>query len=191
MNKPIAESTAAIEEHLLRLDRPTLQLLNPGISSELVATELTQRGLHAGEDLIALFAWRNGTRAGPAILLDDMWLMPGYYLLTFEDALHTYDRFVNEHGENRLWFPVLTTESGCWVFVDCSNATDQPVYHFTFEDPDHEQRHSSIKDMLAGIAEGFARGVFFVDADGWFDMDDDAFWALARELNPGSSYWIE
>ncbi|MFS2087739.1 hypothetical protein [Paenarthrobacter nicotinovorans] len=78
MRRSIAESTAVIVYQMERTWRATPGLLNPGLSREQIEVEFTARGLHAGDDLLALFGWRNGTRAGQDVLLDDMWL-PGYY----------------------------------------------------------------------------------------------------------------
>lgn len=38
---------------------------------------------------------------------------------------------------------------------------------------------------------GFERTLFFVDGDGYLEMDDLAFAVVAAELNPHVPWWVE
>jgi hypothetical protein len=43
--------------------------------------------------------------------------------------------------------------------------------------------------LLRTLAEAFEREVFFVDPNGYMEMDDLVFGDLAAELNPDVSWW--
>ncbi|MFK4640159.1 hypothetical protein ABIA52_003048 [Paenarthrobacter histidinolovorans] len=191
MKHDMTVSMTTIDESLAQLQLGASKLLRPGLPAQTVTEELSARGLRPGADLIALYGWHDGTNSEPNVLLNDMYLMPGYYLLSLGEALETYDRFVNEYQENSSWLPLLEDNAGGYIFVDCSATDRQPVYDFDFENVENKLRHSSIQDMLATLAVAFTQGIFFKDEDGWFDMDSDAFWKLAARMNPTAQYWAE
>jgi len=43
--------------------------------------------------------------------------------------------------------------------------------------------------MIETLADCYAQGAFFVNADGFLDMDDDAHQRIARQHNPGVTEW--
>jgi hypothetical protein len=45
--------------------------------------------------------------------------------------------------------------------------------------------------MLATIAAGFERGLFFIDGSGYLEMDDLAYVALATELDSRVPWWVD
>ncbi|MDO6142724.1 SMI1/KNR4 family protein [Paenarthrobacter aurescens] len=191
MKRDMTALMTTIDESLAQLQLGASKLLRPGLPAQTVTEELTARGLRPGADLIALYGWHDGTNSDPDVLLNDMYLMPGYYLLSLAEALEIYDRFVNEYHENSSWLPLLEDNAGGYVFVDCSAIDHQPVYDFNFENVENKLKHNSIRDMLATLAAAFTQGIFYKDGDGWFDMKDDAFWKLAAKMNPTAQYWTE
>jgi hypothetical protein len=189
MTQELSTLMALIDGHLDRLELGAAKYLRPGLPPNAVVDELTARDLRAGDELIALFAWHDGTEVGPDISLNDMWLMPGYYLFTFEEALRTYDLFVNEFEGNPSWFPILEDNFGGYMFVDCARIDQQPVYDYDFENVNNELKHRSIQEMLTTIETAFSRGIFFKNSEGLFDKDWDLFWTMAGEINPSATYW--
>ena len=63
------------------------------------------------------------------------------------------------------------------------------VRHFRIEESAQPVEFHSLQEVLVTLAAAFARGVFFVDGDGYLEMDDLAFAALAAELNPNVPWW--
>jgi|UPI00057CAD0F cell wall assembly regulator SMI1 len=189
MTKSLAQSTRIIDEYTHRLKRPTRSLYDPGASIKAIVDPLRQRGLHVSDELIALYSWHNGTHADEETVLGDMHIMPGYYFLSLEEALATYDEFVNTLNKNPAWFPLLSDGAGGYAFLDCSASETQPIYDFMFDEPDHKVIFCSIEDMLRTFAEAYVRGVFFVGEDGFLDMDSSEYDELAAEMNPNANYW--
>ena len=63
--------------------------------------------------------------------------------------------------------------------------------HFWIDEVEHPIEFSSLSAMLATLAAGFERGIFYVDPSGYLEMDDLVFGGLATELNPDVTYWRE
>jgi hypothetical protein len=59
------------------------------------------------------------------------------------------------------------------------------------EEAEHPIEFSSLGAMFTTLAQGFERGIFFVDPRGYMEMDDGVFDALATELNPQVEYWLD
>ncbi|MFK0005095.1 hypothetical protein [Paenarthrobacter sp. NPDC090522] len=191
MTRSIEESTALIEGYLRDLHIPVAGRLRPGLAADEVQSALRPRGLEPGSDLLALYAWHDGTSWEGDPALNDLHLVPGLYFPALDESLIIYDQFVNELGENPSWFPILTDGGSAYSFIDLSRIEDQPIYHFTFEDLEHEKQYESVKNMLDTIVEAYLKRIFFVGTDGWLDNRWEAHAELARELNPGAAYWVD
>ena len=131
----------------------------------------------------ALYAWRDGTETAGVGSVDDIHLFPGFYLLSLEDAVANYQSFEADHRWTPGWLPVFANGGGDFYVTDLGGDTAGVVRHFRIEETEHPIEFLTIDDMLTTIAAGFRRGVFYVDADGYLEMDDLAFGPLAAELN--------
>ncbi|WP_416416140.1 SMI1/KNR4 family protein [Paenarthrobacter aromaticivorans] len=187
MMKSVPESTATIDEQLARLQRPTVQLLNPGMDGQEIRRRFDANGLQLGRELAALYSWHDGTKVAPGVFLDDAHLIPGFYLMSVDEAFRTLEE-LKKRDVNPSWLPILTNGGGDFSFVDCSKPEIQPIFNFRFEQEVHRLQFLSVRDMLATFAEAYERGVFVLD-DGWLEMDDDAYWELALTLNREADYW--
>ena len=162
-----------IENHLVRLGREALlSSLQPGLHLTEVKRQLAGSGLRSLE-LESLYSWRNGSATDKIAVLDDLHIMPGFYLLSLEDALENYRVFVADARWTVGWLPILENGGGDFYAVDTSvKVGPQPVYAFRIEQGHHPIEFNSIADMFGTFAEAFERGVFFVDVDGYLEMDD-------------------
>lgn len=177
-----------IDEHLVRLQRPTALLLNPGTDdAEEVRLRFEANGLSLGRELAALYGWHNGTNVAPGVVLDNAHLLPGFYLMSIDEAFGTFEE-MKAFNVNPSWVPILANGGGDFSFIDCSTADIQPIYSFRFEQDVHRMQFLSISDMLGTIAEAYDQEVFFLEG-GWLEMNDAAWWELARSLNPRADYW--
>jgi hypothetical protein len=181
-----------IESGLSRLARPTIQLLKPGIDPATAGELLTRRGLEPPDDLLALWQWRNGTRTKNDATLGDLWLVPGFYLLSVEDATRNFDAFAANPRWHPAWLPVFANGGGDFLAVDCSARHDHgAVYHFRIEQSEHPLEYQSVERMVATFAAAFSRGAFYIDAQGSFEEDADAFATIAAEINPQVHWWTD
>jgi hypothetical protein len=177
---------ASIEKALQRLDRRVLlEMLQEGLPAEVVRSSLAPVGLTASPELEALYGWKNGTAADPVAVLGDIYLFPGIYLLSLEDAVVNYQAFVTDARWKVGWLPLFADGGGDFYVLDLSRPAGAPVRHFRIEESEHPIEYGS----LQALAAGFDRGIFFVNPRGYLDMDDLVFGELAAELNPDVDWW--
>lgn len=190
MSPDIPELLAHIEDslrHLGRLD--TLELLRPGIRPERVGAALAGVGLPPNDDLAALYAWHDGTDTSRGATLDDLHLFPGFYLLSLHDAVANYRSFREDERWTEGWMPLFANGGGDFYVVEVCAAQDSSVRHFRIDESERPVEFGSLSALLQTLAASFDEGVFYVDRDGYLEMDDQAFAALAATLNPTVDWW--
>ena len=87
----------------------------------------------------------------------------------------------------RSWWPILANGGGDFFVVDGNE--QGAVRRFRLDEADHPIEHRSLEALLVTAASAFDRRIFFVDLDGYLEMDDDQFADLAAELNPDVPWW--
>jgi len=188
----LRESLISIEVILAHLERKVVQLLRPGRSRGEIESRLAARHLSTIEELLALYEWRDGTDATTGATLDDLHLVPGFYLLSLDDALANHDAFVKKPRWNASWVPILANGGGDFLAVDMSgNPETTPVHHFRIDENEHPIEYKSLANMFATFVAAYEQGVFHVDSHGYLEMDDSAYASLAAALNPGIRWWVE
>lgn len=184
MTNDISASLTSIEAALQRLGRQALlRSLQAGLSAEAVRSSLGAAGLASASDLEALYVWRNGTPTAGGVTLDDIHLFPGFYLLSIEDAIANYSTFLTDSRWRPGWLPIFANGGGDFYVLDLGSLSARPVRHFRVEESEHPVEFTSLGAMLATLAAAFERGIFFVDANGYLEMDDIVFGGRAAELN--------
>lgn len=190
MTIDLSASLASIEAALQRLGRKTLlRSLQAGLSAEAVRSSLGAVGLASASELEALYMWRNGTSTASGVILDDIHLFPGFYLLSIEDAITNYSAFVTDSRWRPGWLPIFANGGGDFYILDLGSLLTNPVRHFRIEESEHPVEFNSLGALLATLAVAFDRGIFFVDPNGCLEMDDLVFGRLAAELNPDIDWW--
>src|SRR4051812_5651108 len=95
MTSDLTTPLSAVEQALERLERDRLlRSLQPGLAASAVQSALRGAGLSSRPELETLYGWRNGT-ATAGVILDDIDLFPGFYLLSIEDAVANYRAFAS------------------------------------------------------------------------------------------------
>lgn len=192
MSDDLSVSLAAIELALRRLERnDLLRSLQAGLSADDVRSMLASAGLPSTRDLEEIYGWRNGTASDSAASLDDIQLFPGFHLLSLQDAITNYQAFVTDQRWTPGWLPVFANGGGDFYVVDLSPSGTGAVRHFWIDEAEHPIEFSSLSAMMATLAAGFQREIFYVDPDGYLEMDDLVFGELATEMNPDVAYWRE
>lgn len=110
-----------MERQLARLERavaaqgcPVLGALRPGIGKS--ALESVVRAGDVPQDVVELFAWRNGTDLSRGTL-GELWILPGFYLLSYEEGV-ARTRSTQQTGQ-RVPFPCshLEREATSWFVL--------------------------------------------------------------------------
>ena len=125
--------------------------------------------------------WRQGDVA------EDVWLRPGFYPLSVEEAAEDYADNIGRFADS--WLPIMTDGGGDFLVVDCADETCPVLLNPSGDET--ERIFDSLASMLKTLRECFARGIYVIDADGRFDSDDDAEAQLASRMNPDSPYWFD
>lgn len=167
-------------------------LLNPGIPMNQVREAMASQGLPYSPELETLYEWHDGTASDlGAALLGDLWLIPGFYLLSLDEAMTNYAAFRKDRRWNPLWFPVFADGGGDFYVIDFSNAPARVVRHFRLEEAEHPIEYRSLAAMIDTFATAFESGAIFVDGTGYVDVHDEAFNAIAAQLNPDIAWWTD
>lgn len=192
MTDELTESLATIESALGRLGREhLLRLLQNGLSVNVVRSKLDAVGLSSTPELETVYGWRNGTASDAPAILDDIQLLPGFYLLSLDDAVTNYRAFAVDDRWMLGWLPVFANGGGDFYIIDLTPAGAGAVRRFWIDEAEHPVEFSSLGAMMTTLARGFERGIFYVDPQGYLEMDDVVFGRLAMEMNPDIAYWRE
>ena len=192
MSADIASALAQIEAGIRKLGRPTLDFLNPSIDPHRVRTLLSSRGLEPPGGLLELWQWHNGTGGAADVKLGELWLVPGFYLLSVEEAAADFDAFRDDPRWRPSWLPVLANGGGDFLAVVSLGTSEHgAVHHFRIDQAEHPLEYLSVERMLATFGAAFARGAFFVDHDGWLEENHETYASIAAELNPEVRWWTD
>jgi hypothetical protein len=189
MTSDISTSLTAIKAALERLGRHVvLASLNAGLSPEAVRSSLATAGLASASELEALYGWRNGTSIQNNVTLDDVHLFPGFYLLSLEDSIANYSAFVSDSRWMRGWLPLFANGGGDFYVLDL-DSPERSIRHFRIDETEHPVEFHSLRAMLSTLAEAFEQNIFFVDSNGYLEMDDLVFHRLAAAMNADVPWW--
>lgn len=181
---------SSIQRHLQTLGREKLlHALRPGLERRTIEAMLVEAGLPPDGFLMELYGWRDGT-SSQGYLLGDLYLFPGFYLLSLEDAISNLRSFRNDPRWSPKWLPVFADGGGDFYVIDYSGESTAPVRHFRLEEMHHPIEYPTLGKLIETLAVAFDRGVFFVDDEGYLEVDDPAFATVAAEINPDVDWWV-
>ena len=188
----LEDSLSLIEAALRRLDHSAIAFLRPGLAQGEASARLHEHALPAPGELCSLYAWHDGTDTTTDATLGELWLFPGFYLSSLDQALANYRAFRHDRRWNPAWLPVLADGGGDLLVLDTAgHPASCPVRHFRIEESEHPVEYPSIRDMAATFAAAYERGLVLRNSDGWLDLDDSAYAVVAAELNPSVRWWRE
>jgi cell wall assembly regulator SMI1 len=177
----------------LRIGTPpsAFKLLNPGVEADLVRHELALNGLPTSSELEALYAWHDGTDASSGALLGQMWIIPGFYLLSLQEAAFDYATLKQDPRWKPPWFPVLADGGGDFYFIDFSADTTPVIRRYRFEEAEHPIEYESLASMIDTMAAAFETRAIEVDETEYVNVNHEAFTALAADMNPNVPWWTD
>ncbi|SDS89067.1 Cell wall assembly regulator SMI1 [Pseudarthrobacter equi] len=177
--------------HLSILSRPVTGVLQAGLPERVLFEKSVIAGLVLPDDVIRLYAWRDGTLDYPGAMLDDIHIIPGFYFPNLDETLANHAVFRDDTRWDPAWLPLLANGGGDFIAVDCSGTPGSwgQVRHFMLGEPEHPVLYLSVSSMFETFVEAFNRGIFFLHPSGYLDADDDAYAQLARMMNPEARGW--
>lgn len=185
----LSTALSTIEVVLRNLNRNILlRSLQDGISVQVINSALRCVGISSTPHLEELYNWKDGTST-TGVTLDDIQLFPGFYMLSIDDSVKHYSAFVADPRWGAGWLPLFANGGGDFYILDIEGTPTGQIRHFRIEESEHPIEFTSLVSMMATLATAYERGVFFVDPNGYLEMDDLTFGKLAAELNPDVEWW--
>lgn len=189
MTLDFSATLTGIEAALRRLNRDALlRSFQTGLSATAVQSALRAVGLSSSHEIEAFYMWKNGTST-TGVTLDDIHFFPGFYMLSIEDAIINYKAFLTDPRWRKGWLPFFANGGGDFYILDLSSIPEGQVRHFRIDESEHPVEFNSLGAMLTTIAAAFERGIFFVDPNGYLEMNDLVFAELAANMNKDVAWW--
>lgn len=90
MSNRMKYSLTVIDSELKRLNRKTLiRLFGAWVRGRDVRDSVVKLGLESIPEIETLYAWHNGVSQDSYVMLDDIQVFPGFYMLSIDDAIAT------------------------------------------------------------------------------------------------------
>ena len=178
--------------HLRGLGRNAPGLLQDPLSNDVLQIWAARFPFPLTRELDAIYLWRNGTKANEDDLLEDLYLFPGFYLLSIEEAHQTYLERKDAPQWREGWFPLFADGAGDFYIIPCGKqkAESSVVIGFLHGEPEQIAEYDSLAAMVATLEAAFAQKAFYVDEDDdSLEIDDDRYGRIAGRFNPGIPEW--
>ena len=188
----VSDYAAEVLTWLQKLERKTVvQALRPPIDRTRLESDLARLQLRPCEDLLAFYLWAGGTAAPTDGSLDDLHFFPGFYWLSWEDAVRNFLTFRADARWRPGWFPVFANGGGDFYVVDCGERGGSRcgVIGFLLGEREQLLEYESLTTMLATILDCYRTGCFFVDGRGYLEMVDASLAKIAKIHNPLVPLW--
>ena len=192
MEKSLQSILVGIESKLKDIKAPILDRLKPGITEQTVRDVFS--GLDLPEQIIELYAWRNGTTVDGTEKLGETWLLPMGCFMSANRVMAVYKREAGVYDDWSLGkLPLFESRGGEYFLIDIDRQSDTRgmVFFHSSGAVDHDiiiTKYDSLETMLRSIEICFERRAYF-----WGNGLLKADFLLEREINmannPESKYW--
>jgi hypothetical protein len=175
------------ESELLSIDAAILRYFKPGLPVAEVKQLFNKTKLQANDDLIELYAWRNGLeyQGVPSGLLS---FGASGAFMPLSDSISNYVSFSEELFP--LFFPIFWDDMYL-INLDQSSVNYGAV--FIHSPPslilEPQKCYHSIASMVNTFSTCFKEKVFRYDGSGFFKEDYEKSTIISRALNPNCEYW--
>ena len=180
-----------IEKSLQQLDHSCVEHLNSGIISLKIQELFEEIPLQPNQDLRALYTWRNGSEDSEEITLGELAFFPGFYLMSLEESIQTYQELRKTSTWNQCWFPIFASGGGDFYAMNLASEAQGHILGFYVYEEDPQVEYQSLESMLIALKNCFEQGIIFRNEQGYLDMDYRKHAEIAHEINPDLKIWLE
>lgn len=180
-----------IEKSLQQLDHSCVEHLNSGITSLKIQELFEEIPLQPNQDLRALYAWRNGSKDSEGITLGELAFFPGFYLMSLEESIQTYQKLRKTSTWNQSWFPIFASGGGDFYAMNLAPESQGQILGFYVFEEEVQVEYRSLKSMLTTFKVCYEQGIIFRNEQGYLDMDYKKHAEVAHEINPDVKIWQE
>lgn len=180
-----------IVAHLRRLGRGAPDRLQDGLSKETLDSWESRLSFALTGELETIYSWRNGTKADAGVLLENVYLFPGFYFLSIEEAVEVYEEREDTEQWRAGWFPLFADGGGDFYVVPCqvTKVETAEMIGFIHGEPVQTAEYESLTSMVETLDACFREGAFYVDDDDTMEIDDEKHRHIANRFNPTISEW--
>jgi hypothetical protein len=162
-------------DHLGRLNRPAAWWIRPGVTAG-------QLPVGAPESLVHWFAWADGIESFEGQLFSDASVIPGYTLVSVEEAARLMPAYREDPVLRDRWFPLLTTASADLYAAVWAPGEEAQVVTVVVGEPT-EVEFASIERMVDFFNACYDANVFFVDDEQRLVADPGRYRELLAEMS--------
>ena len=180
-----------IEKSLQQLHHSCVDHLNPGISSQQIQELFEEIPLQPTQDLRALYSWRNGSKDCEGITLGELAFFPGFYLMSLEESIQTYQELRKTSTWNQCWFPIFANGGGDFYAMILALEAQGQILGFYMYEEEPQIEYNSLESMLQTFNECYKQGIIFQNEQGYLDMDYRKHAEIAHDINPEVKIWLE
>ena len=167
----LASELAELVEQLSRMGRGVVTLLRPGAQAAEVEAAF---GRPVPDSVADWFSWCNGVTARAGQIQDDVNIIPGYNLVSVNEAVAMIPTYSGDDVLGFNWIPLLRSGGGDIYAAVWDSARVARVAGVIVGEPT-EIEFSSIEQMVSVFNECFRNGAFYIDPQGMFSMDPELY----------------
>jgi hypothetical protein len=170
----LTDALDQLAEHLRRLNRPVAWWLRPGISADQLPADLPG-------SVAQWFGWADGVESFDGQLQDDANVIPGYTLLSFDEAVRIMPAYAGDPVLGSSWLPLLTT-AGADLYAAVWTPGDEAQVAGVVAGLTTDIEFASLEQMADVFNACFDAGVYAVDDARQLVQDTDRYEELYAEI---------
>jgi len=120
--------------------------------------------------------------------------LPGYLLIHIDEHLHfikQLDAILNDDNKGK-YFPLLVNySSDFYALKTADNGKKSEIYLVNHDDLEPIKIHDSLESFLETSIVCYKEEAYFIDEDGYLDIDFEKEELIGQRLNPENKYWFE
>lgn len=118
--------------------------------------------------------------------------IPGFLLIHKSEYREFKSKMTKMLSESKdSYFPFLVNYSSDFYALKVENRIDKGVFLINHDELNPIKIHDSFEAFFETIIAFYEKQVYFLDEDGYLDMDFDKEEEVAQELNPEIPFWFE
>ena len=94
------------------------------------------------------------------------------------------------NGEDK-YYPILVNYSSDFYALKVSEGKENGIFLIEHDADSPTKIHHSFEDFLRTIIACYKEKIYFLDDDGYLDMDFDEEQLIGQKYNPDIDYWFE
>jgi hypothetical protein len=183
---------------------PIANQFNDGIAVDIIVERLKPFGLTPSKSFLSLYEWHNGMknisneREYP-IKYDGLYVGVSFIgtatFVPFEESLRAYTYQYKHYLDQPEYFkkelyPFCFDDDILFINLNAQSINYEKIYkqNVPAQLVDPMPIFASLYDMFNTLVDGFEKGIYYFDDDGYVEDRDDC-WQHGRELNPTCQYW--